>query len=245
MPSLPDVLRIRKEWTILAEDRERALAKRHLSSIERYNSHTKSHSPLQVGDTVAVQNKTGNHPLRWDKTGHIVEVREHGQYVIKMDGSGRCTLRNRRFLRRCRAFCVEQAIRSISPMPVTPSIPAKPSTSMVPTATLTLPALQVADDHTTPPDLNDGQNNPRDPRVVCPRTIPEVGCADSSDTQASPCHQTAPLTRVAAPVPWRSSRQRRPRREISPTFRGKSCSTSCRQIPGTLAAVDSQGEEGM
>jgi hypothetical protein len=33
IPTLPDVLRIRKEWVTSAEDRERALAKRHLAYL--------------------------------------------------------------------------------------------------------------------------------------------------------------------------------------------------------------------
>ena len=35
----------------------------------------------------------------WNKTGRIVEVLPHRQYRIRVDGSGRTTLRNRRFLK--------------------------------------------------------------------------------------------------------------------------------------------------
>ena len=55
---------------------------------------------MGVGDSVVVQNQTGNYPSRWDITGVVVEVREHDQYVIKVDGSGRMTLRNRKFLQK-------------------------------------------------------------------------------------------------------------------------------------------------
>ena len=34
----------------------------------------------------------------WDRSGTIVDVKEHDQYLIKLDGSGRLSLRNRRFL---------------------------------------------------------------------------------------------------------------------------------------------------
>jgi hypothetical protein len=106
-PALPVVLRLRKEWSILAEDRERALAKRHQASVNRYNAHAKPLAPVGIGDTVLVQNQTGIKPLRWDKTGRIVQVNEHGQYIVRMDGSGRSTLRNRKFLRPCRPFCAD------------------------------------------------------------------------------------------------------------------------------------------
>ena len=67
-----------------------------------------------MGDPVSVQNQTGNCPRRWDKTGRIAEVLNHGQYVVKMDGSGRCTLRNRgKFLRRCQPFCTDPPMLAI------------------------------------------------------------------------------------------------------------------------------------
>ena len=56
--------------------------------------------PLSVGDVCRVQNQTGHHPTKWDKTGVVVQVNEHDQYLIKMHGSGRVTLRNRKFLRK-------------------------------------------------------------------------------------------------------------------------------------------------
>ena len=47
-----------------------------------------------------IQNQSGRFPKKWDKSGMIVEVKGHDQYVVKVAGSGRLTLRNRRFLRR-------------------------------------------------------------------------------------------------------------------------------------------------
>ena len=40
-----------------------------------------------------------NHPGKWNKVGRVVEILSFDQYVIKVDGSGRITKRNRRFLR--------------------------------------------------------------------------------------------------------------------------------------------------
>ena len=48
---------------------------------------------------VFIQNQTGNKPRRWDKTGTVVECKDFDQYLDKVDGSGRVTLRNRKFLR--------------------------------------------------------------------------------------------------------------------------------------------------
>ena len=42
--------------------------------------------------------QTGDHPYRFDKTGVVVEIKQNDAYLIKMDGSGRVTMRNRKFL---------------------------------------------------------------------------------------------------------------------------------------------------
>ena len=47
-----------------------------------------------------IQSQKGKDPLRWDKSGVVVESLGNQQYTVKMDGSGRVTLRNRRFLRK-------------------------------------------------------------------------------------------------------------------------------------------------
>ena len=39
-------------------------------------------------DSVSVQNRDGNHPLRCDKTGQIMERLENNLYMIEYDGSG-------------------------------------------------------------------------------------------------------------------------------------------------------------
>ena len=66
----------------------------------RLAEHTKRLPPLSVGDLVRIQNQTGPSPLKWDKTGTVVEVRQFDQYVVRVDGTGRVTLRNRIFLRK-------------------------------------------------------------------------------------------------------------------------------------------------
>ena len=69
LPVLGDQLKIRPEWKELLEDREKALRRRHILTIERYNEHVKELEPLSIGTHVSVQNQGGNKPKRWDKTG--------------------------------------------------------------------------------------------------------------------------------------------------------------------------------
>ena len=87
-------------WYDTLNKREEALRNRHQRMQEVWNEHTKSLPPLKVGDFVRVQNQVGNKPRKWDKTGVVVEVRQYDQYIVKIDGSNRATLRNRRFLRK-------------------------------------------------------------------------------------------------------------------------------------------------
>ena len=49
-------------------------------------------------DRDRVQNQTGEKPTRWDKTGSVVEVKGFDRYVVKIDGTGRLSMRNRKFL---------------------------------------------------------------------------------------------------------------------------------------------------
>ena len=91
-------------WRELMTHREIALARRHCREHERWNEHTHRLPPLQVGDHVYLQNLVGNHPRIWERTGTVVEVRQYHQYVIRVDGSGRVTIRNRQHLRKFTPF---------------------------------------------------------------------------------------------------------------------------------------------
>ena len=79
---------------------ETSLAKWFAKSKEAYDKHTHTLQQLIIGDEVLVQNQMGPHPKRWSRTGTIVEVMPHWQYRIRVHGSNRVTLRNRKFLRK-------------------------------------------------------------------------------------------------------------------------------------------------
>ena len=99
IPILPQKYRPNNIWTDTLTAREEALRNRHMRTQEKLSEHTRRLPPLKVGDHVRIQNQTGPYPLKWDKTGIVIEVRQYDQYMVKIDGSNRTTLRNRRFLR--------------------------------------------------------------------------------------------------------------------------------------------------
>ena len=84
-----------------------------MKSAEYWSEHTRRLPPLKIGDFVRIQNQTGQYPRRWEKTGVVIEVRQHDQYVIRVDGSGRVTNRNRKFLRKYSPVQSPQPIRTI------------------------------------------------------------------------------------------------------------------------------------
>ena len=99
IPILPGSYRPHNTWIETSRAREEAMRARIVRNAERLPEHTVRLQPLKVGDRVFIQNQTGNHPLRWDRTGLVIEVKQFDHYAVKVDGSGRVTLRNRKFLR--------------------------------------------------------------------------------------------------------------------------------------------------
>ena len=124
-------------WRDTLALREEALRNRHMQASERWAEHTKRLPPLAVGDHVRIQNQTGPHPTRWDKTGVITEVKQFDQYITRVDGSGRMTLRNRKFLRKYVPVQARPPPRLLSDdlRPAGTTVKATPSTPRPPTPT--------------------------------------------------------------------------------------------------------------
>ena len=91
---------ISKMWRNSWNQKEEALRARYVKTLENLNEHARFLPGLQCGEHVLIQNQTGRFPKKWGKSGVVVEIKDHHQYVVKVDGSGRLTLRNRQFLRR-------------------------------------------------------------------------------------------------------------------------------------------------
>ena len=88
LPCNPEKLKIRPEWILTAEMREKALAKHHLSRHTDLLSKSRPLKPLELGCTVQVQNQRGPHANKWDLSGTVVESQPFDSYLVKMDGTG-------------------------------------------------------------------------------------------------------------------------------------------------------------
>ncbi len=104
VPTDKSKLRLRPEWVLTLERREAALARRHQVRGRELSKGTKVQTALEVGQTVQVQNQRGPHANKWDLSGTVVEIAGNDAYIVKMDGSGRVTRRNRQFLKPIRGY---------------------------------------------------------------------------------------------------------------------------------------------
>ena len=66
-----------KYWGHILEGREVEASKKLFKSEERYSEHKNPLTPFSVGDSGSVQNMVGSKPLRWDRTGLVVERLEN------------------------------------------------------------------------------------------------------------------------------------------------------------------------
>ena len=106
--NLRDFLPVNKEklmgqmWGSLSKARELALAKRNTRATMEWTKRTRTLPDLMMHDRVMIQKQVGNSPKRWDKPGVVVDLESKGfdQYMVKVDGTGRLTRRNRKYLRR-------------------------------------------------------------------------------------------------------------------------------------------------
>ena len=139
LPVLPGRYNPHACWKELLEHREKGLAKRHVAMKEAWTEHTSKLAPLTVGDKVFLQNQRGSNPRRWERTGTILESKPHDQYLVKVDGTGRTTLRNRKFLRKYTPVNKPPTATQVqsSPAPMPMSVPqaeaARPMARTAPT----------------------------------------------------------------------------------------------------------------
>ena len=99
LPQSKSSLQLRPEWIKTAEEREKAMARRHLASTEVWSRGVRNKDPLEVGSAVAVQSLVGKGKHQWSLSGTVMEVAGPESYWIKLDGSGRLSKRKRQHLK--------------------------------------------------------------------------------------------------------------------------------------------------
>ena len=97
-----DSPQVHVNWRDAWQSKEKAIRIRTVKTCERLDQNSKDLPPLREGDMVFIQNQNQAYgkPKKWDREGTIVEVGDNNQYRVRVHGTGRLTLRNRRFLRK-------------------------------------------------------------------------------------------------------------------------------------------------
>ena len=124
---------VRPCWRNNWSAKEDALRTRIALNCEQLENACRELPPLEEGDSVLIQNQTPtNRPNKWDREGVVVSTGKHDQYLVRVVGSGRLTLRNRRFLRKFQSGGVTNTLvnagtpgRINTPQPAV--IPASPT----------------------------------------------------------------------------------------------------------------------
>ena len=168
---------------------------------EKLTEHTKCLPPLKVGDHVRVQNQSGPNPTKWDKTGVVVEVRQFDQYVVRIDGSGRVTLRNRRFLRKYIPVVQREPLIN-RPGPVVTSLPAPLPKNL----------KQPSTDQSIPKTPKPDRSNQSPPTAIETRVFRRSHASPQLES-----HQTAPSPQLkTTSVPERAAQYDDPSETIAP-----------------------------
>ena len=218
LPVLPGHYNPHNTWRELLDHREHAMARRHIAGREQWGAHTKSLAKLVQGDNVFLQNLVGNHPRRWERTGKVVECKEYDQYLVKVDGTGRATLRNRKHLRKFQPIPKHPRLPTMLPgLPTTSATPGRvsPTPALPPPGPMSTPPqtempmpprpVQLQPDILQPPELS--QDVPHN----APEPTPDMPRVQGSLPQTPPPGQghlaaPDPPTMLAAPSPVQSSR---------------------------------------
>lgn len=116
-------------WRQALRAREREAARQQEEWVDRQGT-PRTLPPLALGTQVWVQEPSTR---KWDRRGVVTEVRPHRQYTVKLEGSGRLTVRNRRHLRPVRGAPMVPAGANASPSPPAPRPAAQQDTVSRPT----------------------------------------------------------------------------------------------------------------
>lgn len=180
---------IRPTWREAWEMKESSLRTRYARSQESLNSHALPALPLHAGDRCFVQNGAGNYPKRWDRTGTVTEVLDHDKYCVKIDGSGRVTTRNRKFLRAFVPVSMDITMPAPGPLSYPPRRDSRPPTD-VRAFTQPPPCQFLAQDTPAP-----GQTPEKPPPLITPSTPPRT----APPASGPPTSSSSPSNRVTPP----------------------------------------------
>ena len=190
-------------WREAWAAKEDALRTRFARSVEKLNSHARQLPHLHAGDRVFIQNQNGPHPNKWDRSGVVLESLGHDQYSIKIDGSGRVSKRNRRFLR-------QYTLPTTTYTHVTKSVPLDVMNQHVPSAPENKPPLFA-------PGSPMSENVSEPVSGSAPVSVPSLVTAPAPPSPSVPAHVSTPVF-TPAPAHMQVPERRGPGRPPKPRY---------------------------
>ena len=137
---------------------------------------------MREGNSVFIQNQNPAYgkPNKWDREGIIILTGENDQYLVSVRGTGRVTLRNRRFLQKFSPRQDPERLEEIETPIIRDSMqnPSSKDINLYPLDTSTVRSIRGNDQHDekdtalnplpiTRYDVNDGIVSPPHPAAVC------------------------------------------------------------------------------
>ena len=119
IPTHRNQYHLHKKWIIAANKREKIFAQKNKVIQQQYNKHTRLLPELPVGTKVLIQGKN----KKWTRQGEIIEALRYRQYRVKVYGSGRATLQNRRFIKPFYSKNISSESNAISPQASPKTLP--------------------------------------------------------------------------------------------------------------------------
>ena len=207
---------VRPLWQHAWAAKEEALRTRISRTTESLKAHSRPLRPLALGEKVFLQNQRGNHPTKWDRSGSVVEAPGHDQYRVKVDGSGRLTLRNRRFLRAYTPAtpCMQSTAAPLPPSSTDQRLCQLPQAAPRATPQLAVEAPPSANAEDLPPSPVTAHAAPEQDfaRPVSSTTTPPAG----TSTPSTPQQMSSPQRPPTLDQQSRPSRARRPPKHYEP-----------------------------
>ena len=198
-------------WRRINDGREIGMARLKVDRKETYDMNKSDMEPLNNGDVVIIQNMTGPHPTKWMPTGTVIESTGHRQYRVKVDGSRRLLLRNRKNLKKINPIMESKRLKSRVIMPSQELLPQQPvqkmhqpvatmPTSLSPPTTLQPSPTQTAGETARSPQRKDHREDTMSPLQTPHREAPS-GVARRVSFQESPVATSPQCADGEAEVP--------------------------------------------
>lgn len=158
LPACPTHYQLHKEWILTSKQREVLFQKKNSALMRRYNRVSNNLEPLKPATKVLLL--TGKRNPRWSLSGIVVMCLPFRQYKIKLDGSGRIVLRNRRFLREYHHTNDPLNVTDSYPLILTPSAEGSTMSSHQHTSQATEEEIENIVTQNKCPDANKGEKLP-------------------------------------------------------------------------------------